>query len=253
MRTFFKIEYDKFLIFRLEPASRTALSDFLFDKIRDCYVPLQTLKNAKAAGRNLAELIAAYVPDNAVTRSCEFAETTSFNILARKCGLPLSGPAKWRWKEEKNIPLKKTDVLLFNMGAAPSPDDVLVSAETKSKATAAKDSQLLAAIEGADEDRLGRIGRSLVWFKDRAIQENDMKMKAVVERFQFSDRPGNGTYHKHPKAILFIDSALLADELAKAFPDDCYYRMEVLIIAIDDLRGLYNSVYDRVINDHVGI
>lgn len=185
------------------------------EKFRKCYISDEELKNRKDnLGKQTNEILQNYIPDPGHIMSGEFGEILSYHLLKEKCctELRIEGPKKWRWKEDRNKPCPKTDVILFAKNEEDSKKDMLISAESKAKATKNKTyDPIQNAINGARKDSLQRLSESLVWLKERMVKENNKAGLEYIERFR--NPLEYGTYKKHFKAIAIIDSDFLESEL----------------------------------------
>lgn len=84
------------------------------------------------------------------------------------------GPKKWRLKQDRTKPSPHSDVVHYVLPSWPTPSaqDVILCAEVKTKATAGKTAPIKEAIEGCENDRTGRLARTLVWLRERALTED---------------------------------------------------------------------------------
>ena len=194
------------------------------------------------------EILSVLIPDAGSVRAGEFAEIFSYLILVESHPeLSLNGPKKWRWKDDRNKAALKTDIVLFNcVVGKPSPTDILIAGEAKAKATKSKTWEPIAsAIDGSQIDYTGRLAKTLVWLREKAIKHVDHIERAKLERFIKSDEPANGPYVKKFKAIAVMDENFVAEELSKlveAIPDP----HEVLIVAIKNMKDFYQHVYSNI-------
>src|SRR5262245_51270160 len=105
--------------------------------LRNCYVKKSVLEDRATKQKISADelLKTIYLPDNPSVMSGEFGEILSHYLLREGNG-DIEGPLKWRWKNDRNKPIHRTDVILFRTTpSTPRPDDLIVSAEVKMKAT----------------------------------------------------------------------------------------------------------------------
>ncbi len=105
---------------------------------KDCYIPDSELQQriktfASSKEKELSEIL----PSEGKIKSGDFGEILSYFLFKEKYKKrSVDGPKKWRWKEEKNVAAPYTDVILFSIkNAKPSKDDLLISVESKMKAT----------------------------------------------------------------------------------------------------------------------
>lgn len=248
------IEEDtEYMTLKLKHQEMQQLMNKLPERFRNCYITDDDLRD-RVANLEIAatEVIESCVPNIGNVMSGEFGEILSYYILMELYKpLQLDGPKKWIWKEDKNKPIQKTDVVLFNYEVDnPSEEDLIVSAEIKSKATRSNSyDPIKNAIEGANDDYLGRLSKTLIWLKDRYIRDNDGESLRELKRFL---NPVNyGTYKKHFKAVAIIDSNLLNEELERERDIDTDIIQDdfgLIIISINNLKNTYETTYEKVID-----
>jgi hypothetical protein len=243
---FFYQNEDKYLVFHLSEKMKTDFLSTLPLMLLKCYVTEKEIKEReKNLGKLRSEIINEYIPDKANIMSAEFGEILSYYLL-KELNLPekLSGPKKWFWKEAKNKPIQKTDVVLFNTQNKPTKQDYLISAEVKCKATKKKNySPIQDAIDGATTDYVERLAITLVWLKERYTKANKKKSLEKLERFL---KPAEyGEYVKYFKAVAVIEEKLLSEEITKDYHsmDKINGNFQILIISIDGLKECYETVY----------
>jgi len=193
----------------------------LFNKLpnyyRKCYIQDQNLKERINSFKSPAEeILEKLIPDPGKTMSGEFAEILTYQLIIDMYKeYNLFGPKKWLWKVDRNEPMKKTDVILFgfkNHGVV-SHEDLVVSAEIKSKATEGEFHPLQDAIDGSKDDYVKRMAITLSWLEEQYIRINDVEAKNSIQRFINSIEPEYGPFQKHFKAMSVIDSKMIQDEL----------------------------------------
>lgn len=245
------MEQNEFAVLKLKSDEIDVFLDKLPVEYRKCYITDEHLvASVRELNMHYSDLLKDhYLPDPGNVMSGEFGEILSYFLLKERY-LPekeLDGPKKWLWKDDRNHAIQKTDVMLFSYGGTPAPDDLLVSGEIKAKTTDSKRyNPIKNAVYGAHEDFVSRLGVSLAWLKSRYVKERDGDRVARVERFL--DPVTYGTYHKHFKAVVVIDDALLAEEVARerslvGFPTE----FEILLVSIQGLKSAYERTYRNVI------
>lgn len=246
----FTVEKNEFVVLKLKPDEIDVFLDKLPVEYRKCYITDDHLvASVRELNMHYSDLLKDhYLPDPGNVMSGEFGEILSYFLLKERY-IPekeLDGPKKWLWKDDRNHAIQKTDVMLFSYDGTPSTDDLMVSGEIKAKAT--KNNRydpIKNAVDGAHEDFVSRLSVSLAWLKSRYVKERDGEQLARVERFL--DPVTYGTYHKHFKAVVVIDDALLAEEVARerslvALPAE----FEILLISIQGLKSAYERTYRNV-------
>ncbi len=233
-------------------ASEEELSKLLVSsapEYRDCYVSEERIEQLiKEIGVSKEEIIKSFIPDNPSIMSGDFGEITAF-FLVQEMELPLlvSGPKKWRWKEDKNRASINTDVVLFHQDDNDRNKDFIVAAESKMKAVASNHNPISSAVEGSNKDHVSRLAKTLQWLKDRATKDADTDMLRVLKRFIDSQEDENGEYKKKFRAIAFVDLSLIDAETLK----DCEIpaikdELQVIVIGIPNLQAVYESVFKAI-------
>lgn len=248
----FNDEQGEFIILKLKPDEIDEFLDKLPIEYRKCYITdEQLVASVRDLNMYYSDILKDhYLPDPGNVMSGEFGEILSYFLLKERY-LPeneLDGPKKWRWKDDRNHAIQKTDIILFEYGTNPSSNDLLVSAEVKSKATKNNSyDPIKNAVAGAHDDFVSRLSTSLAWLKSRYVKERNGEQVARVERFL--DPVTHGTYHKHFKAVVVIDDALLADEIARdrdlLAEFDAHF--EILLVSIQGLKTAYEQTYENVL------
>ncbi|MBB5149011.1 MULTISPECIES: Hachiman antiphage defense system protein HamA [Ureibacillus] len=209
---------EQFII--LELNEEKELFEKLPDYYRKCYITDSDLEERIKNFGPAEQILKKLIPDPGKTMSGEFAEILSYQLLIdmyKNSDFNLFGPKKWLWKVDRNEPMKKTDVILFGVKNAEvsSPDDLVVSAEIKSKATAGDFHPLQDAIDGAKDDYVKRMAITLSWLEEQYIRLNDSSALNSIKRFVNAIEPNYGPYKKHFKAITVIDSDMVLVELGR--------------------------------------
>lgn len=240
-------------IFTLKDAEREAFFNKLPKPFRSLYLTDEDLDwRTNEFGSSREEEIVDKIPDNPFIQSGEFSEILCYYIIPEKY-LPSSNlrPPKWKWKESKNNPAHFTDVILFcqNDLDNPSPDDSLISIESKARATrpTRTESSLQKAIDDAHKDYLSRLGESLFHLKTR--YKDDRNPEAVNRLSRFMDVANYPTFLKHFKAIATVDSAYAETHLNNVtkIPGDIRDSFEVILIKIENLRGAYEHTFTQIL------
>lgn len=226
---------------------------------KDCYIPDSELQEriktfASSKEKELSEIL----PSEGKIKSGDFGEILSYFLFKEKYKKRnVDGPKKWRWKEEKNVAAPYTDVILFSIkNAKPSKDDLLISVESKMKATNNKSyNPIERAIEGAEKDSVSRIANSLSWlrkkYKDETLKANApvAKLKELVDTIErFIKSETIGEYSKQIKAVAFIDKTFFDEEVKKTvtIPAINGATFEVIVVSIKDLQKAYENVFTQI-------
>jgi len=247
----FEIQNKKVTILRLKSEEYDNFIGKLPDGFLFSYITEEELKSQKTEfSETASDIYNQYIPDNPSLMSGEFGEIISHSLLKEiyeRNGYLLNGLKKTLFKEAKNVASHGTDIVLFhqNNSDTPSLDDILISAEIKTKATKNKDSSILKAVKDAEKDNLSRLVETLVWLKRVYKQNKDTDGFKSIQRF--ADPVKTGEYKKHFKAIAVIDKDFISDEKVPRktkIKDD----FEIILVLIDNLKSSYQSVYSNIYN-----
>jgi len=188
------------------------------------------------------------LPDIGNVKSGDFGEMLSFfamleNYLQK--GLAFSGPYKWLWKD-RNKPSQYTDAVSFYLKntTRPSAEDVLVSIESKMKATQSNRHRIQDAIDGANEDKLSRLVKTLAWLEEKYAKHGDISNRKLVERFR---NPSEyGTYKKIFKAFAVLDEKFFDEEIALEYKN--VNDLIIIVFSFKDLKDVYERNKINIIN-----
>jgi len=246
----FTIYKDQFVILKLKDNELDTFLNKLPPNFRKCYVTDECLKeHVETLQMHYSDILKGfYLPDPGNVMSGEFGEILSYFIL-QEYYLPLKlvGPRKWLWKDDRNTAIQKTDVMLFYKEKEPSSEDLLVSAEVKSKAKRNNSyDPIKNAVEGAYNDFVRRLAVSLNWLKAKYAKENRVKSLNYLKRFL--DPVKYGEYKKHFKAIVVIDDSLIQDEIVRNRDiQEFNADFEIILISIKDLKSCYETTYKNIL------
>ncbi|HEY4787412.1 MAG TPA: Hachiman antiphage defense system protein HamA [Bacteroidales bacterium] len=256
----FEEDSKNFILLSLKDKEWDEFVDKLPVPYKSCYITenellqrIETFSSTKE--KELSEIL----PSLGNIQSGDFGEILSYFLFKEKYKKRnVDGPKKWRWKQDKNVAAPYTDVILFSIKKVgkPSKDDLLISVESKMKATANSSYHPIKnAIEGAEKDSVSRIANSLSWlrkkYKDESLKAGAPKAKLKelvdsIERFIKSETVGE--YSKQIKAVAFVDKAFFDDEVKKVVtvPAISGASFEVIVISIKDLQKAYENVFTKI-------
>jgi hypothetical protein len=233
----------------LKEAEREDFLRCLPTEFRLCYIEDSDLSATAATnGISLSECLEKYVlPDVGNIKSGDFGEILSYFVVienAEKSGFNLVGPKKWQWKE-RNKAAPYSDCILFYLPNVRnfSDDDLALTVESKMKATKSKEHRIQLAVNGACDDRLSRMAKTLNWLVEKYARLGDMEQKAVAERFK--DPATFGPYKKKYKAIALLDSTFENGELD--LPVENLDGISVIVFSLKDLKDIYENTRTSVI------
>lgn len=247
----FDDEQGDFIILKLKPDETDEFLAKLPSEYRKCYITDENLlASVKEFNMQYSAILKDhYLPDPGYVMSGEFGEILSYFLLKERY-LPeneLDGPKKWQWKDDRNQASPKTDVMLFGHSTPPSPNDLLVSAEVKSKATKNNSNDPIKnAVVGVRNDFVSRLSTSLTWLRSKYVKDRNTEEVNRIERFL--DPVTYGTYQKHFKAVIVIEDTLLAHEVSRdrdLAKFDAHF--EILLVSIQNLKKAYEQTYLSVL------
>ncbi|MFN3852196.1 MAG: Hachiman antiphage defense system protein HamA [Spirosomataceae bacterium] len=227
---------------------------------KDCYIPSEELENRmKTFSTTKENELSEILPSQGNIQSGDFGEILSYFLFKEKYKKRnVVGPKKWRWKQDKNVAAPYTDVILFSIKKVgkPSKDDLLISVESKMKATASSSYHPIEnAIAGAEKDSTSRIANTLSWlrkkYKDESLKVNApvTKLKDLVDSIErFIKSETEGEYSKQIKAVAFVDKIFFDDEIKKTvtIPAISGASFEVIVVPIKDLQKVYEKVFAEI-------
>lgn len=247
VRSWFAHEQESpFALVRVSEAHAKAWANALGLAVRRCYVLDSHIeKRAREAGVQPADIVASKLPDPGSTMAGDFGEILVYLYQgAKEHPRKAIGPKKWRLKQDRTKPAPYSDVVHFVLPSWPKPSaqDVLLCSEVKTKSTDGDSSPIAAAIEDSAKDRTSRLAKTLVWLRERALNEDLGSVKlAHLDRFiKATDHP---PATKRFRAVAVVCSSLLTGELATA-PASAPTEYSVVVISVPDLKKLYTSVFD---------
>lgn len=245
-----------YLILKLGTEERYAFLSKIPQEYRICYITDKKIEEVFLAHKGAVsskEIIRSKIPDPGSIMAGEFGEITAYFILKGKyLPLKLIGPKKWQWKIDRNKALPFTDVIMFHRNKKPSNEDLLMSAEVKTKATKQTKNPILQAIEGVQKDNISRLARTLRWLKDiyTGVDPDPAKIE-YLDRFINSQEDKYGKYTKHFKAVAVLDSSFLDDDLKEKIEDpEIDGDFEIIVVSIDALKEVYEDTYKAMLEKH---
>lgn len=237
-----------YVLVRVSEEHAAAWADALGTSVRRCYIDDELLnRHAERTGRPKAELLSARLPDRGSQMAGDFGEILVFLYqAAREFPSVLVGPKKWRLKQARTKAAPYSDVVQFLVPFWPqtSDQDCILCSEVKTKSTSGESSPIKAAIVDCEKDQTSRLAKTLVWLKERALFE-DLGTTTVAHLERFIDATDHPPAKKLFRAVAVVCASLVEDELADA-PDEAPTNHTVVVIAVPDLKQLYEAVFNAV-------
>ena len=230
----------------LNPNSDSLLENYLVRQIGNCYIDSKELRRrTEETGLSASEVLANKLPDPGAVMSGDFGEILTLFFLSSERPEVTHIIRKWRYKQDRLKPAPHSDVVILHREDTlrPSMTDFVICAEAKQKATRGPFDPITKAIEGFMADNTGRLARTLVWLREKAIDSDSKSKIEYLDRFT---QANTVPYRKHYKAVAIVDRALLDAEISRDLdlPEQSE-DFEVVVLGVDNLYDMYNSVYKR--------
>lgn len=239
---------DPFRIATIDAAKCAELREFLVIPMRRCYITdANVLSRATATGLTRTEILASKLPDRGATMAGDFGEILAY-LFHQANELPkfLIGPKKWRLKQDRKKPAPHSDVIHFYLPEWPNAtsDDELLCSEVKLKSTSSGSSPISSSILGCENDRTGRLGKTLAWLKERAIGE-ELEDVSILQIDRFLKAVNFPLCQKRYFAIAVICESLCETEVLND-PPKIDASFTFLTIKIPELHKFYNEVFELI-------
>lgn len=255
VRSFFDEVDDGIICITVSAVDADTWPDVLASAMRLAYISDHLLTDGVAAtGKSPADVVAAKLPTEGSIKSGDFAEFLAALFLgAREVGVEVLDAKKLRLKYDRDKASPRTDVVQFHLPDWPNPSDAdrVVSAEAKGKATRSDRNQAEAAVQGSVEDRDGRLAKTLVWLRERALGDGyggTLVGGTVTHQHldRFVEADAHPPYQREFNAVLIICESLVDEELNDLdlpAPDES----RLFVISVPDLKDRYEAMLAAVL------
>jgi hypothetical protein len=239
-----------FVLIRADASQCEQWAELLGVPARRCYISDARLAaRASEAKVDASEIAAAMIPDPGSVMSGDFGEIlAAFYLAARSLPAVAIDPLRWRYKADRRKSAPYSDVVQILLPTWPqaSPQDRILCAEVKAKATSSSFDPIEAARTGSALDRRGRLVNTLQWLKDKALTDgSDTIEVAQLSRFiQAIDYPA-ATWEFC--AVAVIDASLVDDEVAKMSTDDDAAECTLIVISVPELKRRYTELFAEIL------
>jgi hypothetical protein len=222
----------------------------LSEAIRRCYISDAMVEsNAQARGASQIEIVMSKMPDPGSVMAGDFGEIVTYLYHAAQAHPKvLSGPKKWRLKQDRLKPAPHSDVVHFHLPDWPTPstEDAIYCSEVKTKSTPGQSEPIDEAVNGCTKDRVSRLARTLTWLRERALTENigNVTLEQLKRFINATEYP---PAQRHFYAVAVICESLVNDELkrtAAVSGPEC----TVVVVVISDLKLMYMTAFNAAIN-----
>lgn len=245
LKYFEKIADENVHIYRLKAGKLDSFIAELTDDFRKSYISDSELADQSSKNElSKSEFLEKYIlPDKGNIKSGDFGEIFSFHTVIenfKRKGIELTGPYKWMWKD-RNKAAQYSDAILFGSDGT---NDLIVTIESKMKATTSNAHRLQDAIDGAEDDKLTRMSKTLFWLQEKYARLGDVENRKLAERYAYPAK--YGAYNKIHKAIAIVDETFESYESVKDFTkgDDII----VLLFSISELKKAYEETRQNIIS-----
>lgn len=247
---FFDTQDNDFCTYVLRADEKEAFIDSFLEYFQSCYICSNKLKRLTDNGIDKKEVFKAIFPTIGSIQSGDFGEILS-NFIIEQIEVDSVGVKKWRWKESKDSPVHKIDLVLTSIEDLdkPSPSDKLILGEVKAKATDLKYSQVKNAIDDIKKEDAARVARTIIWAREKYILDGEVELVKRLDRFIKSTEDSYGEYEKKLYAIGVIDKNFVEADLSDG-KESIEDRGEInlFVVSIDKLKEVYQEVYRSLHN-----
>jgi hypothetical protein len=222
-----------------------SLKDFIVNAIPSCYIANDDLEMVmNNTGLTSSEIVQNKLPDPGSVMAGDFGEILTLFYLASDLDLRASKIKKWRFKQDRRKPAPHSDVIILyrENDDVSSRNDYVYCAEAKVKSTSSTGAPIENSILGYESDKTGRLARTLVWLKEKAIDRGDADSLTFMKRF--TENHLDVEFRKHYRAVAVIDCEFLDEELLKSIeipPQSVEFK--VIVIGIDNLKEFYQECF----------
>ncbi|WP_019215542.1 Hachiman antiphage defense system protein HamA [Legionella tunisiensis] len=235
----------------LDDSKHAHIVRFLSKSIPYCYISKKDLEaRVNETGLSASEILKNKLPDPGSVMAGDFGEILTLFYLGSERNEAIEKLMKWQYKQDRTKAAPHSDVVILHreFKDRASKNDFVICAEAKVKSTQSKFSPIEKSIEGYCSDKTGRLARTLVWLKEKAIDEESPESIAYIKRF--TDDLLDIEFKKNYRAVAVIDRNFLDQELQKslALPEQ-NEEFEVIVIGIPNLKQLYEQIFFRAVSE----
>lgn len=195
------------------------------------------------------EFVEAKIPDRGSVMAGDFGEILTAIFQGTEIyPQELLDPKKWRLKQDRTKPAPHSDVVQFVLPSWPDPSeaDQILCTEVKTKSTKGTWTPIEAAIADSKKDQAGRLAKTLVWLRERAL-DSDLGTVSIDHLNRFIQAVDHPPASRVFRAVAVICSSLLDAETKdlKVLPSD---ECALIVISVPDLKSNYEELYDAVVS-----
>lgn len=239
-----------YVLIRMSAGFATKLSPGLGIAFRRCYVTDSAIdQRATETGATRREIVEVKLPDRGSVMAGDFGEIlTSLVQAVEDHQSEVLDPRKWRLKNDRTKAAPRSDVVQFILPEWPeaSSDDRLICSEVKTKSTASSQSPILQAITDSEKDSDGRLVKTLVWLRERAL-DTGLETVSVGQLDRFIKAVDYPAAIHEFRAVAVVCADLIESELEDIELPDLEDRA-LMVLVVPDLKATYESVYDSILD-----
>ncbi|MGV0790892.1 Hachiman antiphage defense system protein HamA [Mycolicibacterium sp. XJ1819] len=217
---------------------------------RRCYITDDAVSRRIAEAKvTRREIIAVKLPDRGAVMAGDFGEIlTSLVQAVEDHPTEVLDPRKWRLKNDRTKAAPRSDVVQFVLPTWPdaSSEDRLICSEVKTKSTSSNNSPILQAIADSEKDSDGRLVKTLVWLRERAL-DTGLETVSVDQLNRFIEAIDHPPAEREFRAVAVVCGGLVESELEGLDLPDTEDRAVILIV-VPDLKQNYEAVYDSILD-----
>ncbi len=227
------------------------LEDFMSEIIPTCYLSSSDrITQMNRTGLSASDIVRNKLPDTGNVMSGDFGEVLTLFFLGSERNEVINEVKKWRFKQDRKKATPHSDVIILyrKYTDKASTEDFVICAESKAKATGSNSEPIENSIKGYESDKTGRMGRTLLWLREKAIDHENADSIAFIERF--TNELLDTKFSKKYRAIAIIDCDYLDDELVKSLDlPEQNDEFEIIVLGIHNLKSIYENSFSRAISE----
>ncbi|MGY4712799.1 Hachiman antiphage defense system protein HamA [Mycolicibacterium sp. CBM1] len=238
-----------YVLIKMTAGFAAKLSPELGVAFRRCYITDGAVdQRVTETGATRREIVEVKLPDRGSVMAGDFGEIlTSLVQAIEDHQSELLDPRKWRLKNDRTKAAPRSDVVQFVLPEWPkaSAYDRLICSEVKTKSTKSASSPILQAITDSEKDSDGRLVKTLVWLRERAL-DTGLETVSVSQLDRFIKAVDYPAAAREFRAVAVVCADLIESELKDTELPDLEGR-SLIVLVVPDLKGTYESVYDSIL------
>jgi hypothetical protein len=235
----------------MNSASTAALTQVQAETVVRCYwSPDQLVQAASDVGKGPDELFADMLPTKNHLKSGDFGEMLSWSDLQTRPPQPRFPVYRWWNRSSRDDTVRGVDLIGYALRQdSPSPDDLLVLCEVKTR-TKRRDKKVVEkAYKGVLKDHATRLANQLMFQSKLLIQQNGSAhdREGLARFWSKNVRP----YRRRLIGAIVHDSTLWDDSLLDALPvrheERSNVEVEIHVTCIEELATWIDDVHSSAV------